>query len=265
LRWWRIRRRDEPQRVSESILVHEQTSVEVVAVTESAGDARNRASIGLEELFVEGIMGLGTCTPLGSAIASPGTNAVEVGGLEVNSTYAFCNYIGTPPTIIQYTFKDNSLSSVPSTPLSNSYHIQTLTIDATNVDWIGSPSDTLYSAPQGFTTGTTPKVAASSGIIAGLASEGTNLYFGTYSTTGPASLYYVPIGGGTPVVLYTSRMGGAPATSGQGPVAVAGGAVYWADSYNDLFFGERAPSQRRRRLSPLTHAASNVRARTRFP
>jgi hypothetical protein len=112
---------------------------------------------------------------------------------------------------------------------------QGLIIDSTNVYWLGNPTDTLYSAPLAFTTTTTPKTVVSTGgvTVSGLATDGTNLYYGTDSTKTGGSLYYVPVGGGTPVLLYTSPLGGGGADSTEGPLAVAGGAVYWIDNYND--------------------------------
>jgi hypothetical protein len=185
-------------------------------------------------------LSMGTCAPLGGVIASPGTQSnPQISGLQVNDTYAFWTYAGTPSSLARYTFGSNALDHMATLPQTfgptRFPRFQGLTTDSANVYWTGNPTDTLYSAPQAFTTSTTPKmVASTTGLaVSGLATDGTNLYYGTDNPNAPASLYYVPVGGGAPVLLYTSPKGGAGADSTQGPVAVAGGAVYWVDNYND--------------------------------
>ena len=76
-------------------------------------------------------------------------------------------------------------------------------------------------------------VTTSEMLVEGLAADGINVYFGAYDICGNASLYYVPVGGGTATILYTSQFDAF--MSAEGYVVAAGGAVYWADgNYGNL-------------------------------
>jgi hypothetical protein len=84
----------------------------------------------------------------------------------------------------------------------------------------------VYRAAQ--TTITSPsQVTSVTNYIEGLASDGTNVYVGTNSLSGPGVLYYAPVGGGPAQVLYTSTF---TAESSIAPGAAVGGAVYFADT-----------------------------------
>jgi hypothetical protein len=109
-------------------------------------------------------------------------------------------------------------------------------IDAINIYWVGLPNKAIYMLPQTLPGGVLPFTVADpmGQPITGLASDGTNVYFGTSSvgasSGGAGSLYYVPIGGGPPTVMYTT-----PNTSRSAlrPVVTAGGAVFWVDKHSD--------------------------------
>ncbi len=89
-----------------------------------------------------------------------------------------------------------------------------------------------------------PRTVTSTGAgsplpIVGVASDGTNVYFGTLNLCGIAGLYYAPIGSGspsTPTEFFTSGMG--TFLTAEGYVVAAGGAVYWVDAGS---FGTPAP------------------------
>jgi hypothetical protein len=162
----------------------------------------------------------GGCGPLGAAIESPGTPGYQTAGLVVTDGYAFWTY-NNPASINSYAFATNAVTTLKTAFNSN------LAVDGKNLYYSGSPLYTIYSLPLSFTGASVPqKVANSAAHIASLASDGVNVYFGTTSINGVATLSYVPIGGGTPTVLYTS-----PNATGseEGSVVVAGGAIFWAD------------------------------------
>jgi hypothetical protein len=168
----------------------------------------------------------GTCAMVGSSPIE--TLAMSGGGgrgkLLVNTNYAFWAYGASAPTSInRYTFATNAITSV------NSEVDLGPAIDATNVYWAGTPFYTIYSLPQTFLSTDVPKnVANSAAAIIGLASDGTNVYFGTAPNNAAGSVYYVPVGGGTPTLMYTSPQ----QPSNENSMVAAAGGVYWADRWN---------------------------------
>jgi hypothetical protein len=157
--------------------------------------------------------------PLTGDTCAPAFGQSAAGRVCVNSAHAF--YWGDSPTsITSYNFVGGVTYSVATNAASN------LAIDESAVYWIGG--DTIYSLPQSFTNSAMSLTVASNPMgIMGLASDGTNVYFGEFNTSGNASLYYAPVGGGKATVLYTSSYD--DFASGESYVVAAGGAVYWAD------------------------------------
>jgi hypothetical protein len=157
-------------------------------------------------------------------IEYPGAAGYQTQYLQVSSNYAFWAYALPPSTwtVATYNFGTGIETSV-NTPGSATL----LTLDSAAVYWIAPPGYSVYRAAQNNLT--SPAAITSVGqYVYGLASDGTNVYIGT---TGPAAnmpgvLYYTPVGGGTPKVLYTSTF---TVSSHIGPIHTAGGAVYFGD------------------------------------
>jgi hypothetical protein len=164
------------------------------------------------------------CTALGSSsignLSGPGDGQ---GQLLVNTSYAFWAYAGSFSSITslnRYTFATNTTTTVNTTVLAP------MAIDATNIYWMGTPYYTIYSLPQSFSSGMMPQSLANAATeIDSLSSDGTNVYFGAGSGTATGTLSYVPVGGGSAKLMYTSPK----SPSSESPVVAAGGAVYWAD------------------------------------
>jgi hypothetical protein len=145
----------------------------------------------------------------------PGAN--EATQLMVNSKYAFWAFAdSSSASINRYSFMDSAIDSVGTTSVRGA------AIDGSNIYW--SDGGSIYSLPQSFVGGP-QKLGSSSMLIEALASDGTNVYFGTSTTSASATLSYLPVGGGTPTPMYTSPN----AFGREMHVVTAGGAVYWAD------------------------------------
>jgi hypothetical protein len=163
------------------------------------------------------------CAPAGGPIADVTT---QVSAPLVTATDAFwVESITNPPasSIGRYTFVTNTMTTLPTVAVSS------FTMDGSNVYLQGS-DNVIYSVPQSFTTSTMPQIVAkisASDTIAALAADGVNVYIGSSSSAGGATLRYAPIGGGSPLILYTSpNMSGAS----EGPVVATGSAIYWTDA-----------------------------------
>ncbi len=94
--------------------------------------------------------------------------------------------------------------------------------------WVGPPNYTIYSLPLGSLSGAMPNTVASlTEAPLSIATDGTNVYFGTSSTT-KGNIYYVPVGSSSTsaTVVYTSPF----EVSSELYVVAAAGALYWYDS-----------------------------------
>ena len=212
----------------------------VYTLTEGQGSASSQATIPSMYAAMNPYLALdpsGTTAYLfGQSTATPSQNYLlrcELGGapcgylttwmgstgvrLHANATYAFWG------ALFRYTFETTALDSFTTS-------VTSIGIDASNVYW--SDGSTITSLPQSFASGATPSLVATSAVTIqaldqSIASDGTNVYYGTYNLNGSATLYYVPVGGGTSTALYTSAMN--PASSEQGYLVTFGGVLYWAD------------------------------------
>jgi hypothetical protein len=150
-----------------------------------------------QDFLIQCPLGSTGCGPLGGAVASPGpTGAYNMRPLLVTSTYAFWGYIAAPTfSLNRMTLATNALTTLTT----GSSNFIPMVIDANNIYWSGPPGYTVYSVPQTFTSSTTPTTVVNSpNYVEGLASDGTYVYFGTsVVSTGPGSVSYVPVGGGT--------------------------------------------------------------------
>jgi hypothetical protein len=179
----------------------------------------------------------GVCSPLGNAVESPGSSGLQTQGLLVNTNNAFWIYAGgsSSASLNRYSFATNSVTTISTLATGKA-----MAIDATNIYWTATPLDTIYYLPLSFPGSATPQFLANSGMpIYGMASDGTNVYFGTENPSASSSLYYVPVSGGTPKLMYTSPTDPNRIDSWQGPVVTAGGAVYWVDASNDCVLMNR--------------------------
>jgi hypothetical protein len=173
----------------------------------------------------------GFCQPPGGGSQiDPGMMGVNLAhNLVVNATYAFWIYENGSPSIGRYTFGTDAVAHVSFNAIS----WYALAIDAVNVYWPGSSPSTIYWLPQSFAANAGPnKLVSPADAVTGLASDGTNVYFGVQRVGGSATLSYVPVSGGSTVVLFTSP--NAMATGEEQFVVAVGGAVYWADTDESL-------------------------------
>jgi hypothetical protein len=165
------------------------------------------------------------CSPtgLGMSVGPAMQGQNQAIDLLVNGTYAFWILNDSTPTIERYAFESNVLGSLDFTA---GYSVA-LALDTTNLYWVAAPKSTIYSLPQSFTGASNP-LAVSEMEIAGLASDGTNVYFGlSNADMGNATLAYVPVIGGEATTLFTSPNG--TGLGAESFVVAAGHGVYWAD------------------------------------
>lgn len=176
------------------------------------------------------------CSPIGNGMsagpAMQGQN--QALDLVVSGMYAFWILNGSAPTIERYAFESNVFG--PSLDFTTGYSLA-LAVDTTNLYWVAAPESTIYWLPQSFTSGSASspnQLAMSENEIAGLASDGTNVYFGLSNAgLGNATLEYVPAIGGDEQTLFTSPQG--TGIGAESFVVAVGGGVYWADVDQETF------------------------------
>jgi hypothetical protein len=160
------------------------------------------------------------CQKIATVVASaPGAGFVPQGGMTVNGNYVFWGYGSLS--------KFEIATSITTTFASNAYYVPVL--DSNNVYWVGPPGQTIYALPQTFMPTSVPVNLGSftsPTIVAGIASDGTNLYYGTANNSASATLSYVLVGGGSATVLYNSS---GTLGAGEKVVTYAAGALYWVD------------------------------------
>jgi len=176
-------------------------------------------------------LGGGGCASV-AVIESPGSQDYDIPRLLISTTNAYWIYVNGPQgkfSINSLTLANNAISTVNVVGPQ-----QNFAMDATSLYYSASPAFTVYKLPLAFTSTTVPTPVTTNGSsIVGLSSDGTNVYFGEYGGTGRANVYAVPTSGGTATPIFTSAIAG----SQTGPVAAAGGVIYFAeeDINNDVF------------------------------
>ena len=120
--------------------------------------------------------------------------------------------------------------------------VYALALDASGVYW-SSEGTSASAIGRAAVNGAAqmPLLTGVAGAIAGVASDGTNVYFAVQSSSGAPYVASVPTGGGTSKAIYTASSSGRIIND----LVYAGGAVFWTESDasegNGAVYGLRVP------------------------